>query len=59
MRAVDVIIKKRDKGELTHEEIEFFIKGFVAGDIPARLPADVSLWRAGERAAAGLGRMEE
>jgi pyrimidine-nucleoside phosphorylase len=34
MRAVDIIIKKRDKGELTREEIEFFIKGFVAGDIP-------------------------
>jgi pyrimidine-nucleoside phosphorylase len=34
MRAVDIIIKKRDKGELTHAEIEFFIKGFVAGDIP-------------------------
>jgi len=34
MRAVDIIIKKRDKGELTLEEIEFFIKGFVAGDVP-------------------------
>jgi pyrimidine-nucleoside phosphorylase len=34
MRAVDIIIKKRDQGELTREEIEFFIKGFVAGDIP-------------------------
>ena len=34
MRAVDIIIKKRDKGELTREEIKFFIKGFVAGDIP-------------------------
>jgi pyrimidine-nucleoside phosphorylase len=34
MRAVDVIIKKRDKGELTREEIEFFIKGFTSGDIP-------------------------
>lgn len=34
MRAVDIIIKKRDKGELTREEIEFFIKGFVSGDIP-------------------------
>ncbi|HXD09634.1 MAG TPA: thymidine phosphorylase [Anaerolineales bacterium] len=34
MRAVDIIIKKRDKGELTHDEIEFFIKGFTAGDVP-------------------------
>ena len=34
MRAVDIIVKKRDKGELTREEIEFFIKGFVAGDVP-------------------------
>jgi len=33
MRAVDIIIKKRDKGELTREEIEFFINGFVAGDV--------------------------
>src|SRR5258706_13187618 len=34
MRAVDIIIKKRDRSELTREEIEIFIKGFVAGDIP-------------------------
>src|SRR5574342_617364 len=34
MRAVDIIIKKREKGELTREEIEFFIKGFVDGSIP-------------------------
>jgi len=34
MRAVDIIIKKRDKGELTREEIEFFVKGFVSGDVP-------------------------
>lgn len=34
MRAVDIIIKKRDKGELSREEIEFFIKGFVSGDVP-------------------------
>ena len=34
MRAVDIIIKKRDKGELTREEIEFFIKGFTTGDVP-------------------------
>ncbi|MBI5946365.1 MAG: thymidine phosphorylase [Chloroflexi bacterium] len=34
MRAVDIIIKKRDKGELTSQEIEFFIQGFTNGDIP-------------------------
>ena len=34
MRAVDVISKKRDGGELTTEEIEFFISGFTGGEIP-------------------------
>jgi pyrimidine-nucleoside phosphorylase len=34
MRAVDVIIKKRDGGELTREEITFFIQGFVSGEVP-------------------------
>jgi pyrimidine-nucleoside phosphorylase len=33
MRAVDIIGRKRDKGELTREEIEFFIKGFVSGEV--------------------------
>ncbi|MFN2121582.1 MAG: thymidine phosphorylase [Anaerolineales bacterium] len=33
MRAVDIIVKKRDKGELTKEEIEFFMQGFVRGEI--------------------------
>src|SRR3990172_9019687 len=33
MRAVDIIIRKRDKHELTQAEIEFFIKGFVTGDV--------------------------
>ncbi len=33
MRAVDIIIKKRDKGELSREEIEFFIRGFVRDQI--------------------------
>jgi pyrimidine-nucleoside phosphorylase len=34
MRAVDIIIKKREKQELTREEIEFFIQGFSSGEIP-------------------------
>ncbi len=34
MRAVDIVIKKRDKQELTSKEIEFFIKGFTNGEIP-------------------------
>jgi pyrimidine-nucleoside phosphorylase len=34
MRAVDIITKKRDGGELTQEEINFFIQGFTRGDIP-------------------------
>ena len=34
MRAVDVIIKKREKGELTDEEINSFVDGFTRGEIP-------------------------
>ena len=34
MRAVDIIIKKRDGGELTKEEIDFFVQGFTNGSIP-------------------------
>lgn len=34
MRAVDVIVKKRDGGELSLEELEFFITGFTNGEIP-------------------------
>ncbi len=34
MRAVDIIVKKRDGGELTAEEIQFFIQGYTRGDIP-------------------------
>jgi len=41
MRAVDIIIKKRDRGELTEEEIDFFVQGFVKGDIP---DYQVSAW---------------
>ena len=34
MRAVDIIIKKREKEELTRQEIEYFIQGFTRGEIP-------------------------
>jgi pyrimidine-nucleoside phosphorylase len=34
MRAVDVIIKKRDHAELRREEIDFFVQGFTHGEIP-------------------------
>ncbi len=34
MRAVDIIIKKRDAQELSREEIEYFVQGFTHGDIP-------------------------
>ena len=33
MRAIDIIIKKRDGLELTKEEIEFFIHGFTEGTV--------------------------
>jgi pyrimidine-nucleoside phosphorylase len=41
MRAVDIIAKKRDHGELSREEISFFVQGFVRGDIP---DYQVSAW---------------
>ncbi len=34
MRAVEIIIKKRDGGELTRAEIEYFVDGYASGDIP-------------------------
>jgi pyrimidine-nucleoside phosphorylase len=34
MRAIDIIIKKRDQQELTPEEIRFFVTGLVNGNIP-------------------------
>ncbi len=34
MRAVDLIRRKRDSGELTREEIEQFIAAYTAGEIP-------------------------
>jgi pyrimidine-nucleoside phosphorylase len=41
MRAVDIIIKKRDRKELSDQEIEFFVRGFTNGDIP---DYQVSAW---------------
>jgi len=41
MRAVDIIIKKRDHCELSREEIEFFVRGFTTGHIP---DYQVSAW---------------
>ncbi|MGH4119021.1 pyrimidine-nucleoside phosphorylase [Clostridium sp.] len=34
MRMYDLIMKKRDGGELTKEEINFFIEGYTSGSIP-------------------------
>jgi pyrimidine-nucleoside phosphorylase len=41
MRAVDIITKKRKKGELSRQELEFFIQGFNRGEIP---DYQVSAW---------------
>ena len=34
MRAVDIICKKRDRQELTLDEIEYFIRAYAQGEIP-------------------------
>jgi pyrimidine-nucleoside phosphorylase len=34
MRAVDIIVRKRDGRELTAEEIEFLVRGITGGEIP-------------------------
>ncbi len=41
MRAVDVIVKKRDGFELTKDEIDFFVTGLTSGEIPEY---QVSAW---------------
>ncbi len=41
MRAVDIIVKKRDQQELSKEEINFFVQGFVRDQIP---DYQVSAW---------------
>jgi pyrimidine-nucleoside phosphorylase len=34
VRAVDLVEKKRDGGELSREEIDFFVRGYAAGEVP-------------------------
>ena len=34
MRMYDIIMKKRNGGELSKEEIDFFIEGYTKGEIP-------------------------
>lgn len=34
MRAIDIILKKRNGGELSQAEIDFFVQGFTSGEIP-------------------------
>ena len=34
MRMYDLIVKKRNGGKLSEEELRFLVKGYVAGDIP-------------------------
>ena len=41
MRAVDIIIKKRDKFELSNEEIKFFVNGMAKNEFP---DYQVSAW---------------
>jgi pyrimidine-nucleoside phosphorylase len=41
VRAVDVIAKKRDRHELSREELEAFVRGFTSGEIP---DYQVSAW---------------
>ena len=41
MRAVDIIIKKRDGGELTRQELDYFVAGLTSGAIP---DYQVSAW---------------
>ena len=34
MRAVDIIIKKRDGERLSRDELRWLVDGYVAGDVP-------------------------
>ena len=41
MRAVDIIIKKRDREQLTRQEIEFFVRGYTNEEISRSLDCAV------------------
>jgi pyrimidine-nucleoside phosphorylase len=43
MRAVDLIVKKRDGGALSREEIEFLVAGYVRGEVPDYQVASLSM----------------
>jgi pyrimidine-nucleoside phosphorylase len=43
MRAVDIIIKKRDGGELSSEEIRFFVQGYAQDQIPDYQAASLAM----------------
>ena len=43
MRAVDIIIKKRDGGELSSEEISFFVQGYTQDQIPDYQAASLAM----------------
>jgi pyrimidine-nucleoside phosphorylase len=40
---VDIIIKKRERGELTSKEIQFFVEGFVRGEVPDYQAASLAM----------------
>ena len=49
MRTVDLITKKRDGEELSGAYIEWFVRGFTAGNIPDYQAATVAMANSGER----------
>ena len=58
MRMYDIIRKKRDGGELTKQEINFFIDGYVKGEIPD-YQASALLMASAEPAVASAARLRK